>query len=740
MANIIKFPLDQLQLQDLELTNDEKDRIVLTLQGKALKNPVQPSITLLKTELSNQITQFQTSKGLLNIPSLTLNQIQNIITRLNQVSLALTRYETHSNILSGVTLNYNGFPPSFIGRLSIAQTYNKIKESLRKKQDGPCGVEESKTEIFSEVFYSILGHAQTEIDDVYNIILNLNERWQSDNTISYSSIINRLNLAKTNLDGFKTKDNNGFYKAYNFVVKISTAQSLVNSKNDDFSKKLFDAVNGTPLFNSDNLDPLKIQCQVWGNDSNPPPSDFADNFQGEFALSSIADLIDTDIGITSDNYVLQFISGSLTSVSLASLGICLDDLCNVSGASGALNNQALVYNSSSGYFEPQFISGGGSGSSTFVGLNDTPGSITANQFVVGNGAGNALVFTTIDTNDISGLSTVATTGDYNDLINTPSLTSFTTVGADISIFNNDSGFITAGLQNGDVFLASVGVGITVGLGFFGHENTGFTFNPSGFPTLYQYVEGITYCNIFKKGSSISSTLTTSTLTLTNPIFILNSTTSSTINTPSLEVLNTDSGSVGQIDLYDASANTDFKVSLKSAFDVPDDSEFVFPAIGATDGQILTYKSALSGTTWAHPKDVGITLYGVKTADQTKNSDNTLADDSEMSIPVEANSIYEFRAFLVTNSHATPDMKILFSSPAGATLNLFLSASNNGALIDPSSVTVLAGSGANRAGYWRGSLVTSSTAGNFVLQWAQKTSDVNDTILRKGSYIALTKMA
>lgn len=71
-----------------------------------------------------------------------------------------------------------------------------------------------------------------------------------------------------------------------------------------------------------------------------------------------------------------------------------------------------------------FIDPASVGTTTFTGLTDTPGAIPDGEYLVGSGG--SLVFTSsIPASDVSGLATVATTGNYSDLIGLPSLvTSF----------------------------------------------------------------------------------------------------------------------------------------------------------------------------------------------------------------------------------------------------------------------------------------------------------------------------
>lgn len=426
MSNIVKFPVDQLDLNGLDLTDDQKDRIVLALQGRALKNPVQDAID----RATLRITEFEAAVEADDYDN--IGSGGQTTTKLAALQTAINNLKTHTDILSGVTLNYTGFPPNFLGRLSIATAYNQIKEGLRKTQDGVCGVEENKDEIYSEVFRSLLGYAENELDSIINYFNNINLETGMEVASAIETFIDNVN-------DFKTQDTAGFYKAYNFVTRVGLAQALANSKTNDYANKLFEDVIGTRIFNTEDIAALKLQCQVWGDDSTPPPSDFSSNFGFEFALQSVGDLIGISLGGATEGDILQISNGDILPTARPDLGLNLDDLGNISGAASGSIGQALVKDAS-GKYAPATISSGGGGSTTWIGLSDTPGSITADKFVKSNVGGTALEFVTLGESDIPSvfvvfddLADVAESGLYSDLTGSP---------VNLSDFTNDSSFIT----------------------------------------------------------------------------------------------------------------------------------------------------------------------------------------------------------------------------------------------------------------------------------------------------------
>jgi len=132
----------------------------------------------------------------------------------------------------------------------------------------------------------------------------------------------------------------------------------------------------------------------------------------------------------------------------------------------------------------------------------------------------------------------------------------------------------------------------------------------------------------------------------------------------------------------------------------------------------------------------------KTVDESTANDTTLSSDIELSLTLNANTSYLIDGVIFASStSATPDIKIGFDAV-------------NGSVIDTG---YLAGSGGTfRQGEWlsgeatssaisisateptviqiHGSVRTGSSLGNFVLQWAQNTSNANGTTVMKGSYL------
>lgn len=143
----------------------------------------------------------------------------------------------------------------------------------------------------------------------------------------------------------------------------------------------------------------------------------------------------------------------------------------------------------------------------------------------------------------------------------------------------------------------------------------------------------------------------------------------------------------------------------------------------------------------------------KATTETVTSSTTFQDDNELFLPAVANATYRFDLLLLHSSGTTGKFKMQFTAPTGASVNWGVHAAQN-AQISSTSVEitsmpsrVLADNqqmgGGNLAGTTAlvsGVLITSSTAGNLMLQWAQITSDAAATQVRAGSTLRMKRIA
>jgi len=134
---------------------------------------------------------------------------------------------------------------------------------------------------------------------------------------------------------------------------------------------------------------------------------------------------------------------------------------------------------------------------------------------------------------------------------------------------------------------------------------------------------------------------------------------------------------------------------------------------------------------------------VKSVDETLTSDNSLNNDADLQFTTSANTNYTVRALIIFESNATPDFQWAIAH-SGTTTQAF---SASWRLRD--SDTVFTNIQASNTPATTTALTTNTVDVNFLFihyflrvggsggtvnfQWAQNTSDANNTIVRAGSY-------
>ncbi len=132
----------------------------------------------------------------------------------------------------------------------------------------------------------------------------------------------------------------------------------------------------------------------------------------------------------------------------------------------------------------------------------------------------------------------------------------------------------------------------------------------------------------------------------------------------------------------------------------------------------------------------------KVADETVNGSATLQNDDELLVPVTANQKWIFTLFLLFDSGTTPDIKVKWSAPSGATMQWGVGDGSPQAVQSVTSEVAPAGAGAGTAQMlvFSGEITIGSNGGNVQLQWAQNTSDASDTKVLAGSWIHAVKVS
>jgi hypothetical protein len=167
-----------------------------------------------------------------------------------------------------------------------------------------------------------------------------------------------------------------------------------------------------------------------------------------------------------------------------------------------------------------------------------------------------------------------------------------------------------------------------------------------------------------------------------------------------------------------------------------------------DGTDLYVDANISGT--INTVSLAKIISAYKTTNEDKTNDTTLADDTELSISLEADSIYIFEIiapYWTLDGTTTQGINFGVSYPTGTTVegHYDIAASANWQFIGRRFIqtTTRSYGGGNGGGEAqvriKGTIDTAGTAGNFAFKWAQSASSANRTRVARGAYITATKI-
>ena len=136
----------------------------------------------------------------------------------------------------------------------------------------------------------------------------------------------------------------------------------------------------------------------------------------------------------------------------------------------------------------------------------------------------------------------------------------------------------------------------------------------------------------------------------------------------------------------------------------------------------------------------------KTADEGVTSSTTLQNDNNLVINVGANEVWEFETYLmVTAGSATPDFKMAFTVPSGATLrwsaSFYTSAGSaySGVITASASAIGFPTTGTvTETVLVKGIVANGATAGTLQFQFAQNTSNNQAITVKQNSYMKASK--
>lgn len=160
----------------------------------------------------------------------------------------------------------------------------------------------------------------------------------------------------------------------------------------------------------------------------------------------------------------------------------------------------------------------------------------------------------------------------------------------------------------------------------------------------------------------------------------------------------------------------------------------------TDGELVT-AAIMNPHVRDNLKAVSFRLLARKTADTSRNTTTTLADDTHLTWAIAANEEWNVKLGLwMVAANATPDIKVAITTPAGAAFTLSTIAFQAGSLsriLWNTSGTSAQIDLTTTAEFYEltGIVANGGTAGNITMQWAQQTSDGGNTTVKKGSYFA-----
>lgn len=135
------------------------------------------------------------------------------------------------------------------------------------------------------------------------------------------------------------------------------------------------------------------------------------------------------------------------------------------------------------------------------------------------------------------------------------------------------------------------------------------------------------------------------------------------------------------------------------------------------------------------------LYTFKLTNETVNNSTALQDDDDLTFSLPANSAWAIEMALFYSSSAAAGLDVSFTCPLNAFM--YLNRTDTQAIVaDCGNIITSAGLGvstANNTSVKYYGLVNVQDAGDLTLQWAQNAADPTNTVLRRGSYLKLTRL-
>ena len=135
------------------------------------------------------------------------------------------------------------------------------------------------------------------------------------------------------------------------------------------------------------------------------------------------------------------------------------------------------------------------------------------------------------------------------------------------------------------------------------------------------------------------------------------------------------------------------------------------------------------------------LFALKTSDETVNNSSALQNDDALFLTVAVNTTYDLELWVLQSSGATPNFKLDFTLPAGATWRGGHFDCNNTqiGIMTTAAVSGVTGTGADAYVMLKALISIGGTAGTVQLRWAQNTANASNTIVRANSRLKLVPL-
>jgi hypothetical protein len=162
---------------------------------------------------------------------------------------------------------------------------------------------------------------------------------------------------------------------------------------------------------------------------------------------------------------------------------------------------------------------------------------------------------------------------------------------------------------------------------------------------------------------------------------------------------------------------------------------------------------ITGKEWAQFLDFLVPVYRRKPSGELVTSSTTLQDDDDLYLLVQANATYHVQCHIIYSADVAADLLWNWTAPTGSAFDWHMGAAEANAAASAAADTwwqastlltnesaAGVGSGVKMVAQPTGLLRTSTTAGYFRIQWAQRSSSGTSTDVKVGSALFAHRVA